>query len=197
LNKLAPVTALTIALLTAGCGSGEGQKVFVIGDSITALEAQELSAQISGAYALDTFGKWGARIDEQIPTAKLVAEGRIQIVVINLGTNDAIQEHDTAASLASMRQMLDLFPASTCIVLVNINERMITGAGKNVTAPAKALNAGFSELAKEYPNVELLDWAKVVEKHLPVTSVAPDTVHPMGPGMRLLVDAEVAAIRDC
>src|SRR4051794_5044106 len=85
------VPLVILALVGAACGSPSGPKVGIIGDSITDLSQSALHGALDPRYDVELVGKFGARADEVVPEAKVIAASHPREAIINLGTNDALQ----------------------------------------------------------------------------------------------------------
>ena len=93
----AGVVIVVVAVLAIRVASGAPEtehdkpRVLVLGDSITDHGQRELNDELGPLYALSIEGQDNFRLDEQIPAAERWATRPFQQVVINLGTNDAVQ----------------------------------------------------------------------------------------------------------
>ncbi|HTD50912.1 MAG TPA: hypothetical protein VK771_09950, partial [Acidimicrobiia bacterium] len=65
--------------------------VSVVGDSITVVARPDISSALAGSYDTNVHGIWGQRIDQMLPTLSAVLRQHPSAVVVNLGSNDAIQ----------------------------------------------------------------------------------------------------------
>jgi lysophospholipase L1-like esterase len=191
----AALTATTLVPLT-GCGVfGGGSSVTLFGDSITVLVADEVTKDAPD-FDIAVDGTWGLRIDEELDPAADIALDRPDQVVINLGTNNVLQHHDTTASSEDLSTMIDLLAGARCIHIVTINEH-INRMGEDFGPAAAALNAQIRTLAGRHLNVDVIDWNKIVEEHLDEGIVDDDSVHPNAAGIELLAAAYVDAIEGC
>jgi len=123
-----------------------------------------------------------------MPQAQQISAQKSDQVIINLGTNDVLQELTVDTSMASLQQMVDLFKGSKCIHLVNINEHMLSfTTGKSVADGAERFNAGLQDLAKADGRISIVDWAgasgdSLDTKNPPTSSLTFDSVHPTTQG---------------
>lgn len=198
LRRLLAIVMGTATLVpSAACGIlGGGNDVMLLGDSLTVLVADEVTQSAKPDHTVDVSATWGLRIDEELdPAAKIASEDPAQ-VIINLGTNNILQHHDTTASAEDLSTMLDLLDGIRCVHVVTINEH-INRLGENLGPAAAALNAQIRQLAARRLNVHVIDWNKIVTENLGNNILDPDTVHPNPEGVRLLTRAYLDAISSC
>lgn len=129
------VVALALALgagaLLASQGDDELGTVAFLGDSITHNAEADLTRVGSGtAGAIDVVATPGIMTREQLAAAADVAAQRPSVVVINLGTNDAVcslendflevpcrhPQFEILDMRSDLRTMAELFPEDTCVV---------------------------------------------------------------------------------
>lgn len=159
--------------------------VLVFGDSITWLGSDTLTQRIGsdGRYKVMADGIWGATIGARLPDGPRFAAMGHEIVVINLGTNDAwssdADDPPTSPSLASqeLRELVANFHA--CIVLVEVH-RGTPIAGRIDGQTAAAINTTDVSIT---PRVVRWDAAANTPGVL-----ADDGVHPSTKGQELLAD---------
>jgi lysophospholipase L1-like esterase len=180
--------------------SPDGQAVAVLGDSITVLGQTQLNSSLGHDFKLSANGLTGAEISQRLPEATTLAAGKPTQVIINLGTNDALQHVPIAQSTAALQQMLALFHPAKCIHLVTINTHMDPPNG-DVTRPwALALNKLIRKEATTNSNVDVIDWdginAGAVTKSHPA-GLTFDGVHPTPAAERQLVSAYSDALEHC
>ncbi|MEI2653585.1 MAG: GDSL-type esterase/lipase family protein [Microthrixaceae bacterium] len=189
----------TVLLLTplAGCGIvGGGNSVVLVGDSLTVLVSDQVAAEAKADYDIEVTATWGVRIDEELDPAAVAAESSPDQVIINIGTNNVLQRHDTTASAEDLAAMLDLFDDASCLHLVTVNER-INRLGDDFGPDAAAFNAKLREIAARRLNTHVIDWNQIVADHVADGIISEDSVHPTPAGVKLLADAYVGALRDC
>ena len=126
-------------------------------------------------------GRVGYTIAQLLPDAEAAALQDPAAVVIDLGTNDALNSVSRAASISSLDSMLDLFPRATP-VLVTVSAHFGDAA---TMARAKAINAHLRSLG-----VAVADWDATVGAELaaglPDGPITLDDVHPTARGQKVL-----------
>ena len=90
------VTALVIALVVfASVWTRDRRRVTantaIVGDSITVLIQDELHHRLGTRYNADVRARSGARIDEMLEPLRAALRNNPRDVVVNLGTNDALE----------------------------------------------------------------------------------------------------------
>ena len=195
-NTLLAAASVPLLLIGGACSSASGRKTGIIGDSITDLSQQPLHQALDGDYDLELVGKFGARVDQVMPEAKVIAESKPSRTIINLGTNDAIQQVPIATTRASLDQMVSDLKAVDCLFLVEINES-ITAQGAPRTDEAKAINDQIREIADTAPNVKILKWNQDIADHGGNGEMTYDTVHLSPRGLVVLADAYKKALDSC
>jgi hypothetical protein len=201
--RVTAVVVAVLAIITIGVAVWllrPDPPVVVIGDSITAGAEHTLRDQLGTDFALTIDGRPGYRVAEQLPTARNAAGFPFEQVVVNLGTNDVMgADQALDASLASISEIVTLFPEADCIHLVTVSEQMVSGS---VDAPARAaaFNDGLEAIVATDPRVSLIDWSGIVagwQADHPGELLTTDTVHPTDEGNELLVAAYGDALSGC
>lgn len=201
-RPLARVAAVAALLALASCGS-TGQRVSVLGDSITSFDQPQLEQSIGADHDLAISGNFGYTVAEVLPAARVVAARRDEQVIINLGTNDVQGGVPLDRSMAAMAEMVALFPAARCIHLVDVNEHMVdTRTGRPTGAAARRFNEALRALARRTPRVSVIDWnaaaAGALDDHDPPTStLTKDSVHPTAAGNDRLNELYAEALDRC
>lgn len=176
------------------CSGGAGDRVAIIGDSITALSVEEIQDQLDGDYAVSLRAVPGARsIDMGEFAAQLAAEHPVQ-AVIDLGSNDALKGTDLNETRASLTAMIDAFTTAECIHLVTINTGMISNTFGPVGEPARRINSMLEEFSADDDRISIIDWAGIVADQ---PDLVDDTIHPTEEGQRRLVEAIGDALGSC
>ncbi len=189
------LAVVVIVATTAGCGIVSG-RVAILGDSITRLSSDSLHAALDDDYSVHIVGKPGARVDEMQAEATLLARGRPDKVIINLGTNDAIQGYPAASTRHNLEQLLDTFDAARCVVFVTIDEALeVYGSPRR--AGARAVNVQIRQIADGRPDVKIVDWNRIVAEHGGILTLTIDGVHPNARGQKLLAEADLEALASC
>ena len=191
--------SVVIASARAGAACGtSGPKVALIGDSITGLSRERLSAGLGDEYTVEVMGKFGARSDEIIAEVKVIAASHPSAAVINIGTNDALQRVPAEQTKASVQEILDLLDDVGCRYLVEINNGitdLLTGDSR--ADEARAINAELDALARENPGVKVVEWNAAIAEHGGVSAVMYDTVHLSEKGQSLLAETYQEALSNC
>ena len=195
--RLAGAALLALVLVAAGCGGSSGDKVGLIGDSITDLTRKPLTDALGTNHTVEIVGKFGARSDQVIDDVKVIAASHPDAAIINIGTNDALQQVPPEQTAANIAKILDLLGDVGCRYLVQINEGITDKAsGASRAAEAKALNAKITELADQ-KDVRVIEWNRTIADHGGVGAVTFDTVHLSDRGIVLMADAYRTALEDC
>lgn len=114
---------------------------------------------------------------------------RPQQVVINAGTNDAIQGYQ--GWQAAFDEMWSMVEDRDCVVYVTIEEILDKRPGANGTAAA--INQRIRELATAHPDrVVIADWAAEVE-----TAWLIDGIHALPEGQRVTAELVRDALDRC
>jgi hypothetical protein len=171
-----------------------------LGDSITDQARPTLESDLA-ADPDKVKAVGGIKIEEMVIPAQDLAALHPEQVVINLGTNNVLAIDPVDQEATSLQQLVDTFPAARCVHVVTINEHMASPPPKDLKAGAEQLNERIRAMAAADSRVRVVDWAKVVDDYDaagdpdgPLTS---DTVHPVGTGEKLLIDAYRRSIDAC
>jgi lysophospholipase L1-like esterase len=174
--------------------------VAIVGDSITEQGTSVLTEDLTGGWHLRIDGRSGYTISQQVPAAQSLAAHDPHQVIVNLGTNDVMRADDLDQSAAILRQMVALFPAATCIHLVNINEGIVLG-GTSFAALSSQLNQAIAAIAADDPRLDVLDWSAAVRADEaaghPDDPLLTDTVHPTRRGQHVLAALYADALAAC
>lgn len=190
-----PLTVGLVGALVLVACSMVGERVVILGDSITALGEIQIHEILDDTYNVAVSGEFGERTDQRIQAARLQAGLGPRQAIVNLGTNDVLQHRPAAQTITNLRQLVAAYEGAHCIFLVTINTRL-DQSGNRPHAAAVSVNEGMEQLAMEIPNVELIRWDQIIDEAAP-KSLTTDGVHPSAEGQRLLIDAYAAALRDC
>jgi hypothetical protein len=179
---------LLIVVSLVGC-SDPKPELAIVGDSITKLlvcrhhvtpdtcgdspttDAQgPLRTAVASRYQLSVRATGGQRIDQMLPDAKKLANGRPDVFAENLGSNDALQ--NKADWQPSFDQLLALMLPARCVILTTV----ATNEGHHPRPLALAMNRYIVEAAAGHPNVRVVDWDSAVEQHQ--GEFSSDDLHP-------------------
>ena len=154
--------------------------VLVLGDSITELGAAPLAADLRWAYRGSFIGHSGYRVDELLPEARAQAPGAPDRVILNVGTNDALQGWPLDQSIQSLQEMGRLFAGTRCLAFVTVNENVFN-PNRDVAASARAINDVIRAVAAEH-HADVIDWSAYVRDRdqptQPDGALTLDLIHP-------------------
>ena len=177
--------ALLIAcsLLVGACSSSvqRGPVVTIVGDSITRVAGPKLRSELR-YYGLDIRAQDQQRIDEMIPQLRVQLRKHPDAVVVNLGTNDAIQAHKHPNWHTGFTTVWRLVSGRKCVVYSTINTFVDQIYGHDTVAAQ--INHAIRLLADRHKNVRIVDWNAAVHKNrrlLANGNYAGDMIHPLVP----------------
>lgn len=196
--KRVPVVLLVLLLaptLLAACSSGGGHyvgsatgpRVGIVGDSITNVIKGDLPGTVGAKYRYLVKARDGKRIDQQLGAIRSIlgADDPPARMIVNLGTNDALQHRtDALAHFADEAKLLENVP---CVILVTITPDADYGRGK----VAEQLNDAMHQAVASHPNFHLLDWAAMLaqDDHGHTWLSQKDAIHPNPQGAQVLAAA--------
>ncbi|HUC05038.1 MAG TPA: hypothetical protein VL961_06550, partial [Acidimicrobiales bacterium] len=140
-------------------GNLMGTRVGIVGDSVTCLSSQYLTADFSPHYAFQIRCKNGITITEGTQFATGIDEGVAgapSVLIVNLGTNDAVRAmHDVGpqddADIAAAEQNLNVLAWDVqhvpCVIWVTVSE-VPDALGSHV---ARAINQWMASRAAAVP----------------------------------------------
>jgi lysophospholipase L1-like esterase len=178
--------AITASLLAVGglalsaCYSGNmsGPRTGIVGDSITVGAAPDIEADIAPNYAYQvqaTNGYTIAQGEGELNTIETDPVGSPVDVLINLGTNDAVQQN--ANWQTDWNNLIaDAAPAG-CVILTTLRPILDF---YHVIPIAYDINAEIADLVQSDPHVHELDWATFSDQN--PQDISPDAVHPNAQG---------------
>jgi lysophospholipase L1-like esterase len=169
--------------------------VAVVGDSITFLARDDIGAALHGDYDADIQAVVGRRIDEMLPTIERVTGNRPFAIVVNLGSNDALQAGSHPDWRAGFDRMLMLLAPQRCVLVTTINTRLPGRA--DTQRVAGAINRALFVARREHSNVHVIDWNAAVQTN-GSTLLSTDDIHPSPAGQLMLASLIRAALaKDC
>lgn len=207
-NRLRSKAAAAVAIVAAGagvlgCSDNSGDSVAILGDSITSLDEADLNSSLGGDYELTISGNFGRTIEEVRPEAELLSSRDHDQVIINLGTNDVLQQLDVETSIETLAAEVELFDSARCVHLVNINEHMVAPAdGSSRSSEAEEFNRELERYAERTERVSVIDWNSVAASELdggdpPTSELTTDTIHPTPEGFSKLNSLYGDALAGC
>lgn len=198
----AAASIVMAGVVSTGCsGAGDGSPhVAVVGDSMTTLDHGEITSVLDPPYAVDFYYQNGMRIDQMLPRLRdgLAARGPGVPVIVNLGTNDALQGGRNADPQRSWDRLLSITKDTPCVVLTTVNSIADAIAGGNV---ASALNERMTALAAADPGkYKVVDWNRFLASlgdRQRATYLQVDLIHETTDGAWWLADAYRSALDTC
>ncbi len=172
--------------------------VLILGDSIIEWGAGPLDASMRWQYRTQVVGHAGFRADELVPVAAAQRDGAPDRVVLDIGTNDALQRWPVGQTEVALRALVDTFPAPRCLVLTTVNEHLdVTGDARPA---ARQINERLRAIATARGAV-IADWSAAVGADLaagsPGGSLTIDLVHPSPAGYATLARLFDDALARC
>jgi len=197
-SAFALLTLAALLAVTTSCGGGDDDKVALIGDSITDMSRDPLTTALGEGRTLEIVGKFGARTDQVLPEVEVIAASDPGAAIVNIGTNDAIQQVPADRTAANIQKILNTLDGVGCRYLVQINEAITDKAtGASRSAEAAAVNRELDRLADENAGVEVLPWNRTIAENGGNGAVTFDTVHLNDKGIVLLADTYRDALDRC
>lgn len=202
------VLGLAAAVLVTGCAeSAEAGDptttappsrrpvVAVVGDSITFGADGALHAALDDVVDLHVEGVSGATTAQMLPASRQLAELDPDVVVINLGTNDAVTPGSSASTEDDLREHLAAFPDASCRYLVTLTEEPSMVGYAETTADT---NRRIRDLDDELDATDVVDWqaalAADAAEGSPDGDYLSDDVHPTPVGQAVLVEMIADAV---
>jgi len=166
-------------------GTRHAHRVFVIGDSITVITADDLAKVLRPHWRYEIDGWSGITIAGQLSTIDdELATVPSQDWVVELGTNDVWQQ--LSATIEQFANEVGTLADQPCVILVTVTPRLDT----------VDLDGWMLWVSRSFPNFHLLDWG--TQEYSNPAWVRSDRVHPTPAGAVVLADDEVQALdADC
>lgn len=136
--------------------------VTLLGDSLNVGIEPYLSEELDG-WEISSHNAVGRRTEEGIAELRALGGAIAPVLVVSLGTNDL--DGESAAFAGQVERLLQLAGPRRCVVWATI------WAG----GPQEDFNTALRDAAGRHGNLELLDWAALVEDEPEL--VASDGVH--------------------
>lgn len=168
-------------------------RVLVVGDSITAMSNGNIQQALGNKVRLRFEAQWGKRSDEmrgRLEAGLDDSAGRPAAVIMNLGTNDALQHRPSAVT--DYQRTFAKAQRVGCVVLVTVNVRNDPAAA----VVATEIDSAIGRLAADRPNVRVADWKALVDAN-PGLLRDGDEVHPGPNGALVLADLYQRTLRSC
>jgi lysophospholipase L1-like esterase len=167
--------------------------VAVVGDSITVLAGHDISAALSHGYRSDVKAQLGKRIDQMLPALAEALRSHPFGVVVNLGTNDAMQSDTHPDWRSGFARMVALVAPGRCVVLTTISTLLPGSARRTVAAQ---INGAIAGAVSSHQNFHVVDWNAAVRGENGGSLLAPDRVHPSRIGQLTLAARSRAVVDD-
>ncbi len=190
--------ALGFSALVTSC-SVAGDRVGVLGDSITSLDTGDLEAQLGDQFRFTISGNFGKTAEEVTPQAEVMARLTYDQVIIDLGTNDVLE-----GLLATTCRRHDRFAGE----VVRFRPVHPCGDGERTHGQpahralhiegARQFNDALRAYAQGQDRVDVIDWNAAASDHLnnsdpPTSTLTTDSIHPTSEGNRVLNDLYASA----
>lgn len=194
-STIAVASVVLLAAGLAGCGFFDrdaGDRVLIVGDSVTYQSRAELKEEFAWADELDIKATSGLRTDELLPGAEDGASHDPSSAVFMPGYNDILQDKVAEAAVPEMMEVAAGVPCSVWL--------LIPVKGVYSQADAEAYNQRVRDEAEGHDNVHLIDdWALLVDKSQDFAlTKEEDAVHPNLLGRRVVAQAMAKSLeREC
>jgi lysophospholipase L1-like esterase len=170
--------------------------VSVVGDSITVVSQPDISTALTGAYDAVVHGIWGQRIDQMLPTLSAALRRHPSAVVVNLGSNDAIQAQTHHGWPISFRHMIAMLAPTHCVLLTTISTLLDVPTHQQPVAAR--IDAAIATAVSAHRNFHVVDWNAAVHATNGLALLSTDRVHPSPAGQLTLAALIRAALdHDC
>lgn len=184
-----------VGLLCSSCivvfswvGNASGHSVLVVGDTITYDGYSDLKASLEADYYLKVLtGTGGYQITDMYSSVVQNINPPSDVVVINLGTYDALYANDPVITGLRWTNIRGFFTASPCIVAVTVNSHATTPGYSNAAATA------INDNIRTYNSGHIVDWDAMVAGNPALIgpdgwSPAPDAYDDLAASIRQAVD---------
>ncbi len=173
----------------------------VVGDSITVVSSGVLAERLGPDHDVAMAAALGVTVEQMQDEAATLAARRPVQAVIELGSNDVLQDVPLETSRAQLEQMVSTFrdAGTRCVHVVNVSTVMRRNDGRWTGESAQRFNEMAAALAEADDAVVVVDWnGAVVAAEERGESMVPDTVHPDGAGAEALATLVAASLdRGC
>lgn len=186
---------LGLGLACSGCGLFDrepGERVLLVGDSVTYQSRADLEEQFGWADELDIKATSGLRTDELLPSATDGVEHDPSSAVFMPGYNDVLQGKVDRAKLP---EMMDLAAEVPCTVWL-----LIPVKGVYSSTQAELWNQRVRDEAAGHDDIHVVDdWARFVDDSPEYALVkTEDAVHPNLAGRKVLAEVMSESLqREC
>ena len=168
----------------------------VVGDSITFFAGRDISAALGSSYHADVHAGIGKRIDQMLPTVQDVMRDDPLAVVVDLGTNDALQAQSHPDWQTGFRRLIAILSPAQCVVLTTINTLVDDRSGGPPVA--SQINRAIGAAVSTHTNFHVVDWNAAVHGVDGADLLMADQIHPSTAGQLTLAALVRAALdHDC
>ena len=196
--NLAPLAGLVAVLVTlvAIVVRPGSSTVPVVGDSITFFAGRDISGALGSGYHADVHAGIGKRIDEMLTTVRDVMRDHPLAVVVDLGTNDALQAQTHPDWQTGFHRLIAVLSPAQCVVLTTINT-LVDGRSGGLLV-ASAINSAIAAVASRHRNFHVVDWNAAVHRVDGANLLMADQIHPSAAGqLTLAALVRTALVHDC
>ena len=184
--------AAGVAATCIAC-SGGGGPVAVVGDSITYQTRDHLDEDVQW----DVAASIGATSAQMLPEAQRLAGAVPSQAIINLGTNDALQQVPAAETEATLEAIVGAFDDGRCVHLVTIGTHLPDSGDPPAGSTAWELNDWMRRFADDHDDVHVIDWDREVSAEAGSELLLDDMIHPNNPGRERLAEMMAEAVDGC
>ena len=191
--------ALAIFLLAGGSPGANKPSVVFDGDSITVLATPAIHQLLDPSYDVEVLAVIGIRIDQSLPALESALRFHPDAVVVNLGTNDALQGGAHPDWVSSWDKLIRITRNTPCVVLTTINPAADSLSHRPI---ATRINADIRALAARDPKkYKVADWSGFLSRHLrnqrTYLLAQPILIHPTPAGAVKLATLDQNALAKC
>ena len=196
---------LALALvLAAGCVDGQAgarptrPTVVFIGDSITDIATPPIHTLMDPRYRVDVLAADGMRINQRLSALRSAETHHPDAVVVNLGTNDALQGGAHYPWTKSWQELIAMTKDTPCVVLTTVNLASDVYGHKPI---ASQINAKIRNLAAVNPaKYKVADWNGFLQAHRRSdwrTYLRAELIHPTPAGGMEIASLDRSALATC
>jgi lysophospholipase L1-like esterase len=190
--------AFAIVLLSGGSAGAKPSVVFD-GDSITVLATPAIHQLLDPRYDVNVLGVIGIRINQSLPALQSALRFHPDAVVVNLGTNDALQGGEHPDWVSGWDRLIRITRNTPCVVLTTINPAADALSHKPI---ARRINAAIRRLAAQHPmKYKVADWSRFLSRNVSnqraYLLTQPILIHPTPAGAEKLVALDQKALAKC
>jgi lysophospholipase L1-like esterase len=191
--------ASAIFLLSAGSPGASKPSVVFDGDSITVLATPAIHQLLDPSYDVSVLGVIGIRINQSLPALQSALRFHPDAVVVNLGTNDALQGGEHPGWVSGWDKLIRITRNTPCVVLTTINPAADALSHRPI---ARRINAAIRRLAAQHPvKYKVADWSGFLRRNIrdqrTYLRAEPSLIHPTPAGAEKLAALDQRALAKC